>query len=78
MKLEIVSANRLTDGRVVVLTAQGWSPVPAEPLRLPKEDAEVMMERCSGAEDGAAAPVVGAHVVAVGEDGLPELLRERN
>lgn len=77
MSHHIITGNRLTDGRVVVLTATGWAPPPAKPLRLPKEDAEVMMAACTQAEGGAAAPVVGVYVVAVGADGLPELLRER-
>ncbi len=70
MDSHILTANRLSDGRVVVRTADGWSPRPEDALRLPPTDLEALPP-----VKGAA--LVGVRSVAVDGEGVPRLLRER-
>lgn len=75
--LQIITANRLGDGRVVFLTDGGWSQRIGEALVLEsKEEAEAALAR---AETHAAAnEVVGPYAVDVRvERGRPEPLRLR-
>lgn len=78
MNRHIVSANRLSDGRVVFRVASdgagGWSPYLADALCLDTAEAA---DALAATQAQAQAPVVGVHGVALGEDGLPVLLRER-
>lgn len=74
----IVSANRLSDGRVVFHGTGGWSLYLADAASLATaEEAAALAAVLDQPSAGGAAPVVGVHGVALGEDGLPVLLRER-
>lgn len=70
MDSHILTANRLSDGRVVVRAADGWSLRPEDALRLPLAEVESLPPL-------ATPTVVGARAVAVDDHGLPLLLRER-
>jgi hypothetical protein len=77
--VEIITANRLGDGRVVFQTASGWSPDIADAAVLhTKEAVAAALDRANA--DAAGNLVVEPYAIAVrpGADGLvPTRLRER-
>ena len=77
--MEIITANRLGDGRVVFQTAFGWSlHVDKAEILDTKEAVEAALRR--GADDAAANRVVDVYAIAVKRQGdslLPVRLRER-
>lgn len=77
--VEIVTANRLSDGRVVFLAADGWTrDIAAALVPADKEALDAALARA--AADAAANLVVEPYAIAVRRDGatlVPERLRER-
>lgn len=77
--MDVITANRLSDGRVVFRTAGGWSADVAEAERLDGKDA--VAAALEGAQaDTAANLVVDVYAIAVAEEAgrlVPAKLRER-
>jgi hypothetical protein len=75
--LQIITANRLGDGRVVFLSKSGWSQIISEALVLEgKEESEAALARAEA--DAAENRVVAPYAVDVRVDrGRPEPLRLR-
>ncbi|MEQ8404506.1 MAG: DUF2849 domain-containing protein [Oceanicaulis sp.] len=62
--MKAVTANRLTDGKVVYRTPDGvWSPDPAQAARLADADAQAAL---NAAQDDSLT-IVGAYLIEVGE-----------
>jgi hypothetical protein len=80
MKLEIISANRLSDGRVVYLTRDGdWSEsiIDARSAHSTEESAALLAEAERAVDDGI---VVSPYLVSMADDGgafTPLRFRER-
>ena len=76
--MQVLTANRLDDGRVVFLTEDGgWSPRLSEARVADDADAEARLESL-GAEDEAACRVVGCYLIPVAEcDGRIEATSAR-